>query len=77
MRTIFFKITSLLQHPVLPVFVFGKLSQPVSGPAEWQTGLRSRLRSVEQKSLGNLVLPTTDHDNSKSSWMLVVLNGGM
>jgi hypothetical protein len=25
MRTIFFKITSLLQHPVLPVFVFGEL----------------------------------------------------
>jgi len=26
MRTIFFKITSLLQHPVLPVFVFGEVT---------------------------------------------------
>jgi hypothetical protein len=77
MRTIFFKITSLLQHPVLPVFVFGKLSVLNQGPADWQTDLRSLLRNVEQKSLGNLVLPTTDLDNSRSFWMLVVLNGGM
>jgi hypothetical protein len=76
MRTIFFKITSLLQHPVLPVFVFGKLSQPRKGPAKSQTDLRSLLRSVEQKSLDNLVLPTIALDNSRSFWMLVVLNGG-
>jgi Holliday junction resolvase YEN1 len=47
MRTIFFKITSLLQHPVLPVFVFGKLAQFERGPAKSQTDLRSLLRSVE------------------------------
>jgi hypothetical protein len=76
MRTIFFKITSLLQHPVLPVFVFGKLSQPGKGPAKWQTDLRSLLRNVELRSLGNSVLPTTALDNSRSFWMLVVLNGG-
>jgi hypothetical protein len=76
MRTIFFKITSLLQHPVLPVFVFGKLAQFERGPAKSQTDLRSLLRSEEQKSLDNLVLPTIALDNSRSFWMLVVLNGG-
>jgi hypothetical protein len=25
MRTLFYKISQLLQHPVLPVFVFGQL----------------------------------------------------
>jgi hypothetical protein len=77
MRTIFFKITSLLQHPVLPVFVFGELSQPGEGPAKSKTDLRSLLRSVELKSLGSSAQPTTDLDNLKNSWMLVVLNGGM
>lgn len=27
LRTIFFKIAALLQHPILPVFVFGELTR--------------------------------------------------
>jgi len=52
MRTIFFKITSLLQHPVLPVFVFGKSPWYYQGLAKCLDGPQKPSRKRGSKVAG-------------------------
>jgi hypothetical protein len=52
MRTIFFKITSLLQHPVLPVFVFGQFSDRQVMPDPVLTVQMDRINRLERGERG-------------------------